>query len=61
MWTAVTIQFTEMQLIGLDDGDHDTVRFDGEFEQFKLSVKADESGRRYIEVKDLLQGDLASY
>jgi len=42
----------------LDDGDHDTVRFDGEFEQFKLSVKAEESGRRYIEVKDLLQGDL---
>ena len=31
----------------LDDGDHDTVRFDGEFEQFKLSVKADERTTLY--------------
>jgi Ca2+-binding RTX toxin-like protein len=40
----------------LEDGDHDSVRFDGEYEQFKLSVKTDESGRRYIEVQDLLPG-----
>jgi len=40
----------------LGDDDHDSVRFDGEYEQFKLSVKTDDDGRRYIEVQDLLPG-----
>ena len=40
----------------LDDGDHDSVRFDGEYEQFKLSIQTDVDGRRYIEVQDLLPG-----
>ena len=41
----------------LDDGEHDSVRFDGDFEQFKLIVKFEESGRRFIEVTDLLPGE----
>ena len=40
----------------LGEGNHDSVRFDGEYEQFKLSVKTDDDGRRYIEVQDLLSG-----
>ena len=40
----------------LEDGHQDSARFDGEFEQFKLSVKTDDDGRRFIEVQDLLPG-----
>jgi Ca2+-binding RTX toxin-like protein len=52
------IVFGDNQEGALDDGESDTARFAGDYEQFKLSVNYEaDTGRRFLEVVDLLPGD----
>lgn len=41
----------------LESDDHDSVRFDANFDQFIVNATVDETGRRYVFVKDTIPGE----